>query len=79
MVRAFGMEKITERVPYICFDGVKHLFSDGVQNVWEKVTRRPEVASYFPTTFESRGQLAVMNSIFGSGYAIFGTHLEISG
>ena len=36
-----------------------------------------EVASYFPTTFESRGQLAVMNSIFGSGYAIFGTHPEI--
>ena len=25
MVRAFGMEKISEKVPYICFDGVKHL------------------------------------------------------
>ena len=63
MVRAFGMDKITERVPYICFDRVKHLFSDGVQNVWEKVARRPEgavellvgakVAIYFPATFES--------------------------
>ena len=87
MVRAFGMDKITERVPYICFDGFKHLFSDRVQNVWEKVTRRPEeavellvgaeVASYFPTTFESWGQLAVMNSIFASGYPIFGMHPEI--
>ena len=44
MVRAFGMEKITERVLYFCVDGVKHLFSDGVQNVWEKVTKRPEGA-----------------------------------
>ena len=32
MVRAFGMEKISEKVPYICFNGVKHLFSVEVQN-----------------------------------------------
>ena len=27
LVRAFGMERISERVPYNCFHGVKHLFS----------------------------------------------------
>ena len=42
MVRAFGMERISERVPYNCFHGVKHLFSMDVQEEWEKVTRRLE-------------------------------------
>ena len=42
LVRAFGMERISERVPYNCFHGVKHLFSMDVQEEWEKVTRRLE-------------------------------------
>ena len=87
MVRAFGMEKITEKIRYIQYQGVKHLFSVEVQNDWEKVTSRPvgaiellvgaEVASIFPDKLETRGELVVMKSAFGSGYTMFGTHPEI--
>ena len=87
IVRAFGMEKISEEVPYICFNGVKHLFSVEVQNEWERVTSRPvgaiellvgaEVASIFPDKLETKGELVVMKSAFGSGYTMFGTHPEI--
>ena len=87
LVRAFGMEKISEKVPYICFNRVKHLFSVEVQNEWEKVTSRPvgaiellvgaEVASYFPDKLETKGEFVVTKSAFGSGYAVFGSHPEI--
>ena len=87
MVRAFGMERISEKVPYICFQGVKHLFSAEVQDEWEKVTSRPvgviqllvgaEVASYLPEKHETQGELVIMKSAFGSGYAVFGSHPEI--
>ena len=87
LVRAFGMERISEKVPYICFQGVKHLFSAEVQEEWEKVTSRPvgviqllvgaEVASYLPERHETQGELVVMKSVFGSGYAVFGSHPEI--
>ena len=87
LVRAFGMEGISERIPYICFHGVKHLFSKAVQDEWKKVTSRPvgaiellvgaEVASYLPEKLETQGELVVMKSAFGSGYAVFGSHPEI--
>ena len=78
IVRAFGMEKISEEIPFISFNGVKHLFSDKVQKDWERVTSRPvgaiellvgaEVASIFPDKFETKGELVVMKFAFGSGY-----------
>ena len=87
MVRAFGMERLSEQVPYICFHGVKHLFSAKIQDEWKKVTSRPvgaiellvgaEVASYLPEKLETHGELVVMKSAFGSGYAVFGSHPEI--
>jgi hypothetical protein len=87
LVRAFGMEWISERVPYICFDGVKHMFSQKLQNEWDKVIARPveaiellvgaEVASYLPEKMETVGELVIMKSIFGMGYAVFGSHSEI--
>ena len=87
LVRAFGMERISERLPYICFHGVKHLFSVKVQDEWEKVTSRPlgaiellvgaEVASYLPEKLETQRELVVMKSAFGSRYAVFGSHPEI--
>ena len=79
--------KISEEVPYISFNGVKHLFSNEVQKEWERVTSRPvgaiellvgaEVASIFPDKFETKGELVVMKSAFGSGYSMFGTHPEL--
>ena len=87
IVRAFGMEKISEEIPFISFNGVKHLFSNEVQKEWERVTSRPvgaiellvgaEVASIFPDKFETKGELVVMKSAFGSGYTMFGTHPEL--
>ena len=87
IVRAFGMEKISEEIPFISFNGVKHLFSDEVQKEWERVTSRTvgaiellvgaEVASIFPDKFETKGELVVMKSSFGSGYTMFGTHPEL--
>ena len=36
-----------------------------------------EVASYLPEKLETQGELVVMKSAFGSGYAVFGSHPEI--
>ena len=87
IVRAFGMEKISEEILFISFNRVKHLFSDKVQKEWERVTSRPvgpiellvgaEVGSIFPDKFETKGELVVMKSAFGSGYMMFGTHPEL--
>ena len=87
LVSAFGMEHISGEVPYICFEGVKHLFSQSIQDDWGSVSHRPkgeiqlligaEVASYFPERLEARGELVVMKSDFGSGYAMFGAHEDL--
>ena len=36
-----------------------------------------EVASIFPDKLETKGELVVMKSAFGSGYTMFGTHPEL--
>ena len=36
-----------------------------------------EVASYLPDKLETKGELVVMKSAFGLGYAVFGSHPEI--
>ena len=56
------------------------MFSVEVQNEWEKVASRPvgaiellvgaEGASYFPDKLETQGELVVMKSAFGTGYAV---------
>ena len=88
LVRAFGVEKISQDTPYICFDGVKHLFSPALQADWERVTDRPtgaiqlligaEVAGYLPEKLESTGNLVVLKSEFGRGYAMVGSHPDIA-
>jgi hypothetical protein len=58
-----------------------------VQDEWKKVTSRPvwaielvvgaDVASYLPVKLETQGELVVMKSALGLGYAVFGSHPEI--
>ena len=40
LVRAFGVENISQDVPYICFKGVNHFFNLAIQEDWENVTDR---------------------------------------
>ena len=84
LVRALGMERISGKIPAICLDGVKHEFSTEVQEVWDAVSQRPsgevellvgsEVAGLHPVAHETRGDMVVLKSQFGSGWAIYGSH-----
>ena len=74
---AFGVERISQDTPYICFDGVRHFFSTTLHADWERVTDRPtgaiqllvgsEVASYLPEKLETVDNLVVQKSDFGRG------------
>ena len=87
LVRAFGMERISQDIPFISVEGVKHLFSKKLQADWGKINDRPrgaiqlligaEVAGYLPEKLESADNLVVLKSEFGSGYALVGTHPNI--
>ena len=60
---AFGVDKISQEVPYICFEGVKLLFNKALQQDWENVKDRPmgaielmigaEVSGYLPLRVEA--------------------------
>ena len=87
LVRAFGLEEISGETPYICLQGVKHMFSKDVQADWDKVSSRPvravellfgaEVTSYLLQKIKSVGELVILKSAFGTGYAVFGSHENI--
>ena len=87
LLRAFGVDKISGELPYIIFDGLKSLFSQNIQDDWDKVVQRPagpiqlligaEKAGYTPERLETREHLVILKSLFGTGYVVFGTHESI--
>ena len=89
IIRALGMDKISDRIPNITLEGVKHHFSQEVQERWETVTRRPcgevelligsEAAGLHPVKYESKDDLVVMKSEFGEGWIIYGSHPDLGG
>ena len=90
MIRAFGVERISDAPPFIGTDGAKRLFSREVQEVWDEVVGRPrkpielligaDKAGLLPQIMEKQGNLIVLKSDFGTGYVMFGNHpkLEIT-
>jgi len=78
------MERISGKIPAICLEGVRHEFSTEIQETWNAVSCRPsgeiellvgsEVASLHPVAHETRGDMVVLKSQFGSGWAIYGSH-----
>ena len=41
LLRAFGIEKISEVLPFVEIDETRHQFSEKVHEIWEKLKERP--------------------------------------
>ena len=83
LIKAFGLDSISGELPTINLDGIKHEFSQEVQENWDKVQRETgevdiligsEVAHLHPTSFETVGKMVVKKSKFGSGWVLNGSH-----
>ena len=87
-VRALGMERISENIPCLDLNGIKHYFSEEVQKEWMAISQRPtgqiellvgsEVAGIHPVPHETAGDLVVMKSIFGDGWTMYGHHPDLN-
>ena len=70
-IKAFGIDQLNNKIQKIEVHGVKEMFSDFVQQVWEHVAVRPlgefelligsENLGLHPTEIEARGNLKVYN------------------
>ena len=86
-IQAFGVPKITGTIESVNVDGVKSLFSDDIQNVWDKVSMRPSgeiellvgnnYSGLHPYRIEANNNVKVLKSMFGSGYVLVGSHNAI--
>ena len=89
LIKAFGVENISEVRSVVQLSGVKEKFSGDVQSQWSKVSRRPkgqvhvligqEHAGYHPVPFEALENLVICRSMFGQGWLITGTDPELHG
>jgi hypothetical protein len=80
IIRAFGVEKISEVRGIKMLADAKMKFSDEVQSQWSKVTKRPsekvhllvgqEYAGFHPVPFEANNNLVVCRSMFGQGWLL---------
>ena len=87
LVRAFGFDNISEPMGNIELDGVKHMFSDEMQEKFLDWGVRPsgqvellvgsEVAHLHPTADETVENLVIRRSIFGTGLVLNGGHSSI--
>ena len=83
VIKAFGVENISEVKSVVDISGVKHLFSDEVQTQWGKIAKRSrgkvdllvgqEYAGYHPVQYEAHGNLVICRTLFGQGWMITGT------
>jgi hypothetical protein len=81
---AFGFDRLNGKVESIDVSGVKDLFSDDIQRVWDRISTRPsgdvelligsDHLGLHPSEIEVQGNLKVYKSRFASGYVIAGKH-----
>ena len=82
LIRAFGVENISEVRSIVDVTNVKEKFSVEVQSQWGKISKRPrgtvhlllgsEYAGYHPMQYEAQGNLVVCRSMFGQGWMLMG-------
>ena len=87
LIRAFGVESISEVKSLVDLTRVKNKFSDDVQSQWYKISKRPkgkvhlligeEYAGLHPIQFETRGNLVIYQSMFGHGWLISGCDSDL--
>ena len=84
LVRAFGVEDISEIRNVVNVEQVKENFSSEVQSQWGKIKKRPkgkvhmlvgqEYAGFHPVPYEAHGNLVVYRSMFGQGWLLSGNN-----
>ena len=89
-IKAFGVNCISNGNIETCINlhHLKQLFSPSIQKIWSKAEQRPaghielliglNHAGLHPTVHETRGNLIVYQSLFGSGFTIGGYHASIN-
>ena len=87
VIKAFGVENISEVRNVVNLTAVKNKFSVEVQSQWGKITQRPqgpvhllvgqEYAGYHPVQYEASHNLLVCRSMFGQGWVLTGSDEEM--
>lgn len=87
LIKAFGVDDISEVKSVVDVSGVKHLFSEEVKAQWGKVSKRPvgkvdllvgqEYAGFHPVQVEAKDNLVVCRTMFGQGWVLTGTHQSL--
>ena len=85
IIKAFGVESISDISSMVNLSGVKHKFSSEIQSQWGKLSKRPkgrvhllvgqEYAGYHPVQYEAKENLVVCRSMFGHGWVLTGRRL----
>ena len=83
VVKAFGVEKISDVRNVVQLSTLKDRFSGEVQSQWGKLSTRPhghvhllvgqEYAGYHPVKYEALGNLVVCRTMFGQGWLLTGS------
>ena len=83
VIKAFGVEHISDVRSVVEISSVKEQFSPEVQTQWGKISRRPqgtvhllvgdEYAGYHPVQYEARDNLVICRTMFGQGWMITGS------
>ena len=84
LIRAFGVENISEIRNVVNVEQMKENFSPEVQSQWGKIKKRPkgkvhilvgqEYAGFHPVPYEAQGNLVVYRSMFGQGWLLSGNN-----
>ena len=87
LIKAFGVDNISEVKNVVSLAAVKARFSDKVQAQWGKLAKRPqgtvhlligeEYAGYHPVQFETQDNLVVCRSMFGQGWILTGSDIGL--
>ena len=83
MIKAFGVENISDVRSVVQLSGVKNKFSAEVQTQWSKISKRPrgrvhlligqEYAGFHPVPYEAQENLVICRTMFGQGWLITGS------
>ena len=83
VIKAFGVENISEVRSVMNLSAIKNRFSAEVQSQWGKISQRPkgpvhllvgqEYAGFHPVQYEARENLLVCRSMFGQGWVLTGS------
>ena len=90
VIRAYGVERISDKIREVNLDGIKHKFSEKVTKNWGAVQDRPhggalgllvgvEEAGLMPKEIERVDNLIMLETEFGTGLTAFGWDPEIKG